>query len=181
MISLDNQKFLETDERNSYITYIINSRIARGVKKIPTRESLKRLTDYQILGAYREEQRIKERQAKNKQTNKEPEVKAKNDYLEWAKYLEKVKKNLEKAQEKYGHEQISIDDKEKTKPLSEERRKLYQEIVDGTFYITDIHSKETQNLIDAEKWEILQEENEKMRKRAQELLDMDNYAGGRKR
>ena len=180
MISLDNQKFLETDERNSYITYIINSRIARGAKKIPTCEGLKRLTDYQILGAYRGEQRIKERQAKNKQTNKEPEVKAKNDSLEWAKHLEKVKKTLEKAQEKYGngHEQISIDDKE---TLSEERRKLYQEIVDGTFYITDIHSKETQNLTDAEKWEILQEENEEMRKRAQELLDMDNYAGGRKR
>ena len=177
MIILDNQKFLETDERNRLISEIVRMRQENGGKT--KAEGLRKLADSQILAAYTEEVNKKER---IDQKLKENEVNAKNDSLEWTKYLEQIKKNLEKAKEKYGDgrfSQISIDEKPKT--LNEEQRKLYQEMVDGTFKITDINSKETQNLTDAEKWEIINKENEEMRKCAQEMLDLDKEVGGRKR
>lgn len=177
MIILDNQKFLETDERNRLISEIVRMRQEHGGKT--KAEGLRKLADSQILAAYTEEVNKKEIMA---QKLKENEVKAKSDSLEWTKYLEQIKKNLEKAKEKYGDghfSQISID--EKPKSLNEEQRKLYQEMVDGTFKITDINSKEMQNLTDAEKWEIINRENEEMHKHAQEMLDLDKEVGGRKR
>ncbi len=179
MIILDNQKFLETDERNRLISEIVRMRQENGGKT--KAEGLRKLADSQILAAYTEEVNKKER---IDQKQKENKVKAKNDSLEWTKYLEQIKKNLEKAKEKYGDgrfSQISIDEKVKPKTLNEEQRKLYQEMVDGTFKITDINSKETQNLTDAEKWGIINRENEEMHNRAQEMLDLDKEVGGRKR
>lgn len=182
MITLAEPKFSSIDERKKWVNKIIAWREERGYFTTP--QMYKYMTDKIIAGIYSDELAKKEKRVKNQQTKKEHEIKEKYDSLEWAKYLEQVKKNLEKAQEKYGTKrvsQISIDDKIKTKTLNEEQRKLYQEMIDGSFKITDINSKKTQNLTDAEKWEIINRENEEMRKRAQEMLDLDKEVGGRKR